>query len=748
MDPDVAARSMYISVEEVKNKRCLTFTNSGNGMTPDKVHRVLSFGITDKTIKKSQSHIGVSGNGFRSSFMRLGKDVLVVTKTGTTLTAGYLSQKYLDHIKTQEVIKLIVTGNSLSSMETILKYSVFCSEKELLTQFDAIPGKKGSRIVIWNIHRNKDGKTELDFDTDRSDILITDFDKKYKGATSELPEAEYSLRAYCGILYMKPQMRIFLRSRRVTAYLIDKNLAEVECDIYKPTCTKKQVKITFGIPCNNYKHYGVMMYHNNRLVKIQKVGCQVKPNSGEGVGVIGVIECNFLKPVYNKQDFEYTKEYKLTISALAFKLNSYWKAKISQEHFQCPVIGRSNLIPDETWVQCGECLKWRKLPGHIDPAIEHCLSDMIAQLRTLKGAIRKYKWLFSEKPIEKRRKLDKSMTAAPSCYSMTKPSKRVEAAVSCPEGKNSYDRASVSRSEPPHLSPEYSEIIKHTSHSRDISDLYSETRGQRQGSLLSEEFNQMPKLVAEGSSSGSANKEVSKGPYVAVVGIVKGPSESGSPIQLVPLNQEQLVEKRKAAEPWHSGPGSSQAFATSTKKKKRVSEKNGHCKTPKLKNQRKREKLKRTKKKLERALAERNLFQQKVEELEHERNHWHSEFKKVQNELKTCNTRESEGLYWSKKHMGYRQAEFQLMKAELEKTKQEKKELKDKLKEIKVLLGRLQDAQAAGRALAKLRRLRIYISCLLTSALPHLEELHEMGCDKEKVDGILYTVLEANHVLD
>lgn len=30
---------------------------------------------------------------------------------------------------------------------------------------------------------------------------------------------------------------------------------------------------------------------------------------GEGVGVIGVIECNFLKPAYNKQDFEESKEY-------------------------------------------------------------------------------------------------------------------------------------------------------------------------------------------------------------------------------------------------------------------------------------------------------------------------------------------------------------------------------------------------------------------------------------------------------
>lgn len=51
------------------------------------------------------------------------------------------------------------------------------------------------------------------------------------------------------------------------------------------------------------------------------------------------------------------------------------------------------------------------------------------------------------------------------------------------------------------------------------------------------------------------------------------------------------------------------------------------------------------------------------------------------------------------------------------------------------------------RALARLTRLRVHVSYLLTSVLPHLE-LREIGFDSEQVDGILYTVLEANHILD
>lgn len=48
---------------------------------------------------------------------------------------------------------MIVTEDSLPSLEAILNYSIFNSEKDLLSQFDAIPGKKGTRVLIWNVRR-------------------------------------------------------------------------------------------------------------------------------------------------------------------------------------------------------------------------------------------------------------------------------------------------------------------------------------------------------------------------------------------------------------------------------------------------------------------------------------------------------------------------------------------------------------------------------------------------------------------
>uniref|UniRef100_H0X8Q9 MORC family CW-type zinc finger 4 n=1 Tax=Otolemur garnettii TaxID=30611 RepID=H0X8Q9_OTOGA len=815
VDPDVSARTVFIDVEEVKNKYCLTFTDDGCGMTPHKLHRMLSFGFTDKVIRKSQCPIGVFGNGFKSGSMRLGKDALVFTKNGGTLSVGLLSQTYLECVQAQAIIvpivpfnqqdrKMIITEDSLPSLEAILNYSIFNSENDLLSQFDAIPGKKGTRVLIWNIRRNKDGKSELDFDTDQYDILVSDFDieeKETGDITSELPETEYSLRAYCGILYMKPRMKIFLRQKKVTTQMIAKSLANVGYDIYKPTFTNKQVKITFGFSCKNSNQFGVMMYHNNRLIKsFEKVGCQVKPTHGEGVGVIGVIECNFLKPAYNKQDFEYTKEYRLTINALAQKLNAYWKEKTSQENFETSAIARPiPKIPDQTWVQCDECLKWRKLPGKVDPSslptrwfcyynshpkYRRCsvpeeqelnnedlylskvkkqlnqtvekkkmpmenenqefrnppkiptVQDMAGmkktteyegidypnmlsatgeerkspslQLKPLESSVfqfsSKYKWILGEEPVEKRRRLQNDTTTPLLHCSMPGPYRKVEAAVAYPEGENSHDKSSSERSTPPYLFPEYPEASKNTGQSRDAAVLYPGVQDQRPGSLLPEELeDQMPRLVAEESNRGSTRinkEEVNKGPFVAVVGVAKGVRDSGAPIQLIPFNREELAERRKAVESWNPVPYSSVASAAAIGEKGRGYEESGGRNTPKVKNQKELEELKRTTEKLERVLAERNLFKQKVEELEQERNHWHSEFKKAQHELVTYNTQETEGLYWSKKHMGYRQAEFQILKAELERTKEEKQELKEKLKETETHLEMLQKAQGFGKAYA------------------------------------------------
>ncbi|XP_005345229.1 MORC family CW-type zinc finger protein 3 [Microtus ochrogaster] len=403
-DPDVNAKQIWIDKTVINDRICLTFTDNGNGMTADKLHKMLSFGFSDKVTMNGHVPVGLYGNGFKSGSMRLGKDAIVFTKNGETMSVGFLSQTYLEVIKAEHVVVPIVTFNkhrqminlaeSKASLAAILEHSLFSTEQKLLAELDAIMGKKGTRIIIWNLRSYKNA-TEFDFEKDKYDIRIPeDLDeaagkkgyKKQERMDQIAPESDYSLRAYCSILYLKPRMQIILRGQKVKTQLVSKSLAYIERDVYRPKFLTRTVRITFGFNCRNKEHYGIMMYHKNRLIKAyEKVGCQLKANN-MGVGVVGIIECNFLKPTHNKQDFDYTNEYRLTILALGEKLNDYWNEMKVKKHAEYPLnlpVEDIQKRPDQTWVQCDACLKWRKLPDGIDQLPEkwYCYNNPDPQFR-------------------------------------------------------------------------------------------------------------------------------------------------------------------------------------------------------------------------------------------------------------------------------------------------------------------------------------------------------------------------------
>ncbi|XP_055744366.1 MORC family CW-type zinc finger protein 3-like isoform X2 [Salvelinus fontinalis] len=420
-DPGVTARQIWIDVVEEQQQLCLAFTDNGSGMTPNKLHKMLSFGFTEKgSGKGSHQAIGVYGNGFKSGSMRLGRDALIFTKNGGCLTVGMLSQSYLQAVKAQAVIVpivpfnqqtkvLVVTEDSEASLNAILTHSLIHTQKELLQHFDSILSKKGTKILIWNIRRNKDGKPELDFETDEFDIRMPEIhseETKTRGRKKSfpgpqrtdhtIPEMDYSLRAYLSILYLKPRTQIILRQKKVQTKLVAKSLSQIENDVYKPQFNKDRVKVTFGFNRKNKDHYGIMMYHKNRLIKsYEKVGYQIK-SSGQraGVGVIGVIECNFLKPAHNKQDFEYTKEYRLTLSSLGLKLNDYWNEMMEKKAREREFLAAEKKNEEEeeeeeeespVWLQCEDCLRWRRVPeGHYSSTPEHwnCSQNPNTMLRS------------------------------------------------------------------------------------------------------------------------------------------------------------------------------------------------------------------------------------------------------------------------------------------------------------------------------------------------------------------------------
>uniref|UniRef100_H3D8V5 MORC family CW-type zinc finger 3a n=1 Tax=Tetraodon nigroviridis TaxID=99883 RepID=H3D8V5_TETNG len=386
-DPDVNAREFWIDKTVVQGQECLTFMDNGNGLTYELMHKMLSFGYSDKTASHGKEPIGIYGNGFKSGSMRLGSDVMF-SKSKDSRCVGMLSQTYLEKINAEQIIVPIVCfkgkDNILyycreehkASLEDILLYSPFRTVEELLQEVEAITSpplaKTGTRIIIWNLRRTSTNTTEFDFETDRYDIRIpTEVSETLKDIRSQssIPECFHSLRAYCSILYLKPRMQIIVRGQKVKTQLMAKSLALVQKDHYKPNFLPKRVPITFGYNTKSKEQYGVMMYHKNRLIKAYKrVGCQLKGND-KGVGVIGVIECNFLDPTHNKQSFIETEKYSKTIASLGIKLEDYWneiRHKRTKENPNSIPVEDAEKSPDQNWVQCDECLKWRKLPDGIN----------------------------------------------------------------------------------------------------------------------------------------------------------------------------------------------------------------------------------------------------------------------------------------------------------------------------------------------------------------------------------------------
>uniref|UniRef100_A0A3Q2WNS2 Morc S5 domain-containing protein n=2 Tax=Haplochromini TaxID=319058 RepID=A0A3Q2WNS2_HAPBU len=247
-DPGVSAKQFWIDVVHETDHLCLSFIDNGSGMTPNKLHKMLSFGFTEKgSGRASQQAIGVYGNGFKSGSMRLGRDALIFTKNGGCQTVGMLSQTYLESIKAQAVIVpilLVVTEDSQASLTAVLDHSIVKSLEQIHSHFDSIPSKKGTKILIWNIRRAKDGKMELDFETDPNDIRlpeiqIEELKKGLKNSGSlrteqNIPDMHYSLRAYLSILYLKPKTQIILRGKKIQAKLVAKRLIHIEHDVYKP----------------------------------------------------------------------------------------------------------------------------------------------------------------------------------------------------------------------------------------------------------------------------------------------------------------------------------------------------------------------------------------------------------------------------------------------------------------------------------------------------------------------------------
>ncbi|KAG8644062.1 protein MICRORCHIDIA 6 isoform X2 [Manihot esculenta] len=357
----------FVIVDKTLNPRdgspALLIQDNGGGMDPEAMRRCMSFGFSDK---KNKSAIGQYGNGFKTSTMRLGADVIVFSRhlheRALTQSIGLLSYTFLSRTGHDRIVVPMVDyefnsakgklefsqrrgkEHFMSNLSMLLQWSPYSTEAELLKQFDDI-GSRGTKVIIYNLWLNDDGIVELDFDTDPEDIRIGGDIKKVDTIPAWRTVNEqhianrlhYSLRAYLSILYLRtPEtFQIILRGRLVENHNLANDLKFQEFILYRPQsggCVEGQVITTIGF-LKEAPHvcvHGFNVYHKNRL--ILPFWPVVSYADSRGRGVVGVLEANFIEPTHNKQDFERTSLFQKLEGRLKEMTWEYWD-------YHCGLIG-------------------------------------------------------------------------------------------------------------------------------------------------------------------------------------------------------------------------------------------------------------------------------------------------------------------------------------------------------------------------------------------------------------------------
>ncbi|XP_070204694.1 MORC family CW-type zinc finger protein 3-like isoform X2 [Littorina saxatilis] len=248
------------------------------------------------------------------------------------------------------------------SLVAILDVSPYNDEDALKAELWTLKREgqhRGTKIVLFNLKRNKAGQYELDFASDQDDIRNPETHESEQTSSQEQDTGfkfRQSLRAYCSILYLAPKLTIFIRGKKVKTQSLKGTLKSPEKYSYKPKQSGKGTDITFGYRRRGaedmLEDYGIMFYHRNRLIEpYVKLKSQPPTSSSHECEVSGVIDVGeVLEPTHTKQEFQKnTTQYRSMMRALDEKLKEY--------------LGRTSQSDEEEeeWLTCCRCGKNRKL---------------------------------------------------------------------------------------------------------------------------------------------------------------------------------------------------------------------------------------------------------------------------------------------------------------------------------------------------------------------------------------------------
>ncbi|KAJ4790897.1 hypothetical protein LUZ62_042143 [Rhynchospora pubera] len=367
---EVANGATFVNIDVLLNKkdnsRMLLVEDNGGGMDPDKMRQCMSLGYSAKC--KMANTIGQYGNGFKTSTMRLGADVIVFSRSSgkdgkrPTQSIGMLSYTFLRSTGKEDIVVPMLDYEKNKgwerlertnmtdwqmNLDTIVTWSPYLNEADLLNQFSSIEDH-GTRIIIYNLWEDDYDLLELDFDSDPHDILLrgVNRDENNIKMAKQFPNSRHfltyrhSLRSYASILYLRlPHVfRMILRGKDIEHHNIVNDMMLKQNVTYRPQSADGSQKdpnmvavVTIGF-VKDAKHHinvqGFNVYHKNRLIK---PFWRVWTASGSGGrGVLGVLEANFIEPAHDKQDFERTTILSRLESRLIQMQKSYWNANARQ----------------------------------------------------------------------------------------------------------------------------------------------------------------------------------------------------------------------------------------------------------------------------------------------------------------------------------------------------------------------------------------------------------------------------------
>ncbi|MCO5570079.1 hypothetical protein L7F22_023793 [Adiantum nelumboides] len=362
---EVVHGATFVKVDMIKNPKngepMLLIEDDGGGMNPDSMRQCMSLGYSAKS--KIANTIGQYGNGFKTSTMRLGADVVVFSRCqqnkglGPTESIGMLSYTFLRETGQEDIIvpmidyeiqpfglrKLLRSSveDWNRNMNSIQHWSPYSTEAELMDHFKGMK-KQGTKIIIYNLWEDDQGQLELDFDSNRCDIQLrgVNRDEKHILMAERFPNSQHyltyqhSLRIYASILYLKlpPGFRMFLRGKELEHHNLIDDLMFTEVWTYRPVASDVETDsnnmkavVTVGFVKDAKEHIDVQgfnVYHKNRLIK--PFWRLWNSAASRGRGIIGVLEANFVEPAHDKQGFERTIVLARLEARLIEMQKTYW----------------------------------------------------------------------------------------------------------------------------------------------------------------------------------------------------------------------------------------------------------------------------------------------------------------------------------------------------------------------------------------------------------------------------------------